>query len=215
MTEPDAKVIVNRMTKLWVDWDPTTELITLWVGVLTPFDRDVAWTAIELSYGHAHWKTPKPSNFQKEVNVLLGGRNQGVHCGNLPVISPFFILEKEVTGARKRRRTRPPQKAEYVVDDKGERRRKPMIYTDCEVRYFTWAFPDGLPAEEIILQRARGMLTLTEYLYGGGWIIADARSPAADASDYVKQLSWRLTDKAPSIRGEPAPEAPDENPIPF
>ena len=210
VTEQEARSLVNRMMKLWVDWEPTTELTRLWVDVLAPYERDVAWKALQLAYGHAHWKVPKPSNFQKEINALVPVRDEGVHAKEalLVTMSPLFILEVELKGRRKTRKTIPPQKPEYETDDKGCRRRKPMRYTFCELRYFTWAFPGALPAEEIMLQRARGFLTLTEYIYGEGWIIADARQPAVGASEYVLQLSWRLAPKMKPVQVK-------EDPIPF
>ena len=56
------------------------------------------------------------------------------------------------------------------------------------------------------------MLHQMEQLYAkADWIIADARAPGVDASEYVKRLSWRLLDKAPAE----APEAEDEGNSPF
>ncbi len=193
MTEPEAKTLINDMMRLWTDWVPTTELISLWVGVFKPFDRDIAWKALELAYGHSRYKVPKPSNFQREISVLLGARDQGVHAGDPPVTCPLFILEREVTGARKAR--------------------------DCKPRTSTWACPHGAPDNEAdMLQQARYKLHEMERMYPMvAWIIADARAPAADASEYIRHLSWRLTNKgqAETAPAGQEPQAEEESEVPF
>lgn len=187
MTESDAEAIVQRMTKVWRDWAPTPELVSLWVGVFAPFEYDTAWKALELLYGHAPWPTPKPSDFQREIGILLGVSDLGVHAGDTPGTCPLFILE-QVTGTRKPRTS-------------------------------TWMCPHGCPDSDAdMLKQATYKLHEMERLYPrDSWIIADARSPAADASEYVKQLSWRLTNKA-RPEAPPAgqePQAEEESSIPF
>ncbi len=191
MTEPEAKTLINDMMRLWADWVPTAELVSLWVGVFKPFDRDIAWTALELAYGHSRYKTPKPSNFQREISVLLGARDQGVHAGDSPETCPLFILEREVTGARKAR--------------------------GCNPRTSSWAYPRGCPDNDAdMLQDARRKLHEMERMYPKiAWIIADARAPAADASEYVRHLSWRLMNKGQPQPAGQEPQAEEESSISF
>lgn len=176
MNEDQACKLADRMATLWPEWDATPEQVEVWIEVLKPTDDpDVAWKAMQLAFAEqkGNWKKPRVGGYREALSALGGVRNPGVYGGDggSPEASPLFVLEKNIPKAHLAHGLKP--------------------------RVSTWAYPHGVPDEESLLRHARLKLQEMARLYPKAeWIIADARQPAAGASDYVKDLSWRLLNKA-------------------